>query len=55
LQGSKAIIDKGIREKMKAQKSQWYKYNKNGVTSRLTRGEEEDIAKGEISKTPLPN
>jgi hypothetical protein len=55
LQGSKAIIDKGIREKMKAQKSQWYKYNKNGVTSRLPRGEEEDIAKGEISKTPLSN
>jgi hypothetical protein len=23
-----AIIDKGIREKMKAQKSQWYTYNK---------------------------
>jgi hypothetical protein len=22
------MIDKGIREKMKAQKSQWYKYNK---------------------------
>jgi hypothetical protein len=28
---------------------------KNGVTSRLTRFEEEDIAKGEISKTPLSN
>jgi hypothetical protein len=28
---------------------------KDGVTSRLTRGEEEDIAKGEVSKTPLSN
>jgi hypothetical protein len=28
---------------------------KNGVMSRLTHGEEEDIAKGEISKTPLSN
>jgi hypothetical protein len=28
---------------------------KNGVMSRLTRGKEEDIAKGEISKTPLSN
>jgi hypothetical protein len=28
---------------------------KNGVMSRLTRSEEEDIAKGEISKTPLQN
>jgi hypothetical protein len=27
---------------------------KNGVTFKLTRGKEEDIAKGEISKTPLP-
>jgi hypothetical protein len=26
---------------------------KNGVTSRLTCGKEEDIAKGKISKTPL--
>jgi hypothetical protein len=26
---------------------------KNGVVSKLTRGEEEDIAKGEVSKTPL--
>jgi hypothetical protein len=26
---------------------------KNGVTSRLTHGEEVDIAKGELSKTPL--
>jgi hypothetical protein len=26
---------------------------KNGVTFRLSRGKEEDIAKGEISKTPL--
>jgi hypothetical protein len=26
---------------------------KNGVMSRLTRGKEEDIAKGKISKTPL--
>jgi hypothetical protein len=26
---------------------------KNGVTSKLTRGKEEDIAKGEVSKTPL--
>jgi hypothetical protein len=28
---------------------------KNGVTSRLARSKEEDIAKGEISKTPLSN
>jgi hypothetical protein len=28
---------------------------KNGVTSKLTRGKEEDIAKGEVSKTPLSN
>jgi hypothetical protein len=28
---------------------------RNGVTSRPARGEEEDIAKGEISKTPLSN
>jgi hypothetical protein len=28
---------------------------KNGVTPKLTRGKEEDIAKGEISKTPLSN
>ena len=28
---------------------------KNGVMSRLTHGEEEDVAKGEISKTPLSN
>ena len=28
---------------------------KNGVTPRLTRGKEEDIAKGEVSKTPLSN
>jgi hypothetical protein len=27
--------------------------SKNGVTSRLTRGKEENVAKGEISKTPL--
>jgi hypothetical protein len=28
---------------------------KNGVTLRLARGKEEDIAKGEISKVPLTN
>jgi hypothetical protein len=28
---------------------------KNGVTSKLTHGKEEDIAKGEVSKTPLSN
>jgi hypothetical protein len=28
---------------------------KNGVTFKLTRGKEEDIAKGEVSKTPLSN
>jgi hypothetical protein len=28
---------------------------KNGVASKLTRGKEEDIAKGEVSKTPLLN
>jgi hypothetical protein len=28
---------------------------KNGVTSRLSRDKEEDIAKGRISKTPLSN
>jgi hypothetical protein len=28
---------------------------KDGAKSRLTRGKEEDIAKGEISKTPLLN
>jgi hypothetical protein len=28
---------------------------KNGVTSKLTCGKEEDIAKGEVSKTPLSN
>jgi hypothetical protein len=28
---------------------------KNGVTSRLARGIEEDISKGEISKAPLTN
>ena len=28
---------------------------KNGVAPKLTRGKEEDIAKGEISKTPLSN
>jgi hypothetical protein len=28
---------------------------KNGVTSRLTRGKEVDVAKGEISKVPLTN
>jgi hypothetical protein len=28
---------------------------KDGVASRLTRGKEEDVAKGEISKAPLPN
>jgi hypothetical protein len=28
---------------------------KNGVTSRLTRGKEDDIAKGEVNKTPLSN
>jgi hypothetical protein len=28
---------------------------KNVVMSRLTHGEEEDIAKGKISKTPLSN
>jgi hypothetical protein len=28
---------------------------KNGVTSRLKHGKEGDIAKGEISKTPLSN
>jgi hypothetical protein len=27
--------------------------SKNGVTSSLTRGKEEDVAKGEISKIPL--
>jgi hypothetical protein len=26
---------------------------KNGVTPRLTHGKEEDITKGEVSKTPL--
>jgi hypothetical protein len=26
-----------------------------GFTSRLSRDKEEDIAKGEVSKTPLPN
>jgi hypothetical protein len=28
---------------------------KNGVTFKLARGKEEDIAKGEVSKTPLSN
>ena len=28
---------------------------KNGVAPKLTRGKEEDITKGEVSKTPLPN
>jgi hypothetical protein len=28
---------------------------KNGVMSRLTRGKEEDVANGEISKTPISN
>jgi hypothetical protein len=28
---------------------------KNGVMSKLTRGKEEDIAKGKVSKTPLSN
>jgi predicted secreted hydrolase len=28
---------------------------KNGVASKLTRGEEEGIAKGGISRTPLSN
>ena len=28
---------------------------KNGVAPKLTRGKEEDIAKGEVSKTPLSN
>jgi hypothetical protein len=28
---------------------------KNGVTSKLTRDKEEDIAKGGVSKTPLSN
>jgi hypothetical protein len=28
---------------------------KNGVAHKLTRGEEEDIAKGELSKTSLSN
>jgi hypothetical protein len=28
---------------------------KNGVTSRLSRDKEEDIAKGKISKTPFSN
>jgi hypothetical protein len=27
----------------------------NGVTSKLTRSKEEDVVKGEISKTPLLN
>jgi hypothetical protein len=27
-QGSKAITDKGMSEKMKAMKGQWYEYNK---------------------------
>jgi hypothetical protein len=27
----------------------------NGVAHKLTRGKEEDIAKGEVSKTPLSN
>ena len=28
---------------------------KNGVASKLTRGKEEDAAKGEVSKTSLSN
>jgi hypothetical protein len=28
---------------------------KNGVAPKLTHGKEEDIAKGEVSKTPLSN
>ena len=28
---------------------------KNGVAPKLTRGKEEDIAKGEVNKTPLSN
>ena len=28
---------------------------KNGVVSKLTRSKEEDIAMGEVSKTPLSN
>jgi hypothetical protein len=28
---------------------------KNGVASKLTRGKEEDVAKGKTSKTPLSN
>jgi uncharacterized protein YggU (UPF0235/DUF167 family) len=28
---------------------------KNGVAPKLTRGKEEDIAKSEVSKTPLSN
>jgi hypothetical protein len=28
---------------------------KNGVTPKLTHSKEEDIAKGEVSKTPLSN
>jgi hypothetical protein len=42
-----------MREKMKALKRSGMSITKNGVTSRLTRGKEEDIGKGMISKTPL--
>jgi hypothetical protein len=55
LQGSRAITNNGMREKMKALERSVMSITKNGVTSRLTRGKEEDIAKGKISKTPLSN
>jgi hypothetical protein len=44
-----------MREKMKAYKSQWYKYNKEWIYVKACTQKEEDITKSEISKTPLSN
>jgi hypothetical protein len=51
LQGPKARTDKGVRERRRHRRASGTNTIKNGVQSRLTHGKEEDIAKGEISKT----
>jgi hypothetical protein len=42
-----------MREKMKAWETSGMSATKNGVVSKITRGKKKDIAKGEVSKTPL--
>ena len=55
MQGPKARTDKGVRERRRHRRASGTNIITNGVKSGPTRGKEEDIVKGEISKTYLSN